>query len=371
MIVKKNQILIWIFLLSTCMNGILWEVIGWMVLLLILISDKGIHNFRVLSRNEIKVLFIFFFVIAYVVMQVTLLHLNSAETIRLYGITKTVIAFLIIYFFLNHYIRNNDIVSEILPLILILNLTYIFYLITGYETLNLIGGSRNYLGVINILFIPYILKFIPPRKKITKIVWTILIILMALFLGSRTTLALTVATFLLTGLLENGLRTKIKVLLLSLLCLILVYTMLPFLGKSTNFVRAFSVFMSIKDQARIDLADSMWKQFDSYCNLQQLIGNGNNLIIWREAPPHNFIYELLLCYGTIGTFFFIFGVVITILIITTSNSLNKKYCLLIIGMALIVGLVQPFITSGYLFQCLVGIVTLGLFYKDNSIRWSS
>ena len=57
---------------------------------------------------------------------------------------------------------------------------------------------------------------------------------------------------------------------------------------------------------------------------------------------------------------------ITIIVIVKSKSINKRYCLLIIGMALIIGLVQPFITSGYFFQCLVGMVTLGIFYKGNS-----
>lgn len=371
MTVKRNQILLWIFLISTFMNGIVWEGVGWIVLLLIIFIEKGIHNFWVLNLNEVKVLAILLLVTAYVVMQVNLLHLNNAETIRLYGISKTVIAFLIVYFFLNLYIRNNDILIDIFPLIFLCDLTYIIYLVTDYEIFNLIGGSRNYLGAINVLFIPYVLKFIPKERKMIKIIWMAFIILIALFVGSRTTLAMTLAAFLATGLLENGLQKKIKALLSLLICVPLVYIMLPVIGRNANFSRAITVFVSLSDQARMDLSDSMWNQYNSYSTLQQLIGSGNNLIGWREAPPHNFVYELLLCYGKIGTFLFLLGVVITIIVIFKSKSPNKKYCVLIIGMALIVGLVQPFITSGYFFQCLVGIITLDIFYKRNSVVRSS
>lgn len=366
MTVKKNQILLWIFLISTFMNGVVWEGVGWIALLLIAFNEKGVHNSSVLNFNEAKVLSIILFVVIYVAIQVNLLRLNSVEIIRLYGISKTAIAFLIVYFFLNRYISKNDILMDILPLMLILDLTYIIYLVTGYEAFNLIGGSRNYLGAINILFIPYILKFIPKRKKIIKIIGTAMIILIALFIGSRTTLAMTVAAILATGLLEKGAEKKIKIFFALLLFIPLSYIMLPIIGKNANFSRAFSVFVSIKDQARVDLIDSMWDQYNNYSNLQQLVGSGNNLIGWREAPPHNFVYELLLCYGKIGTSLFLLGVVITIIVIVKSKSINKRYCLLIIGMALIIGLVQPFITSGYFFQCLVGMVTLGIFYKGNS-----
>ncbi len=373
MTVKKNQILLWIFLISTFMNGVVWEGVGWIALLLIAFNEKGVHNSSVLNFNEAKVLSIILFVVIYVAIQVNLLRLNSVEIIRLYGISKTAIAFLIVYFFLNRYISKNDILMDILPLMLILDLTYIIYLVTGYEAFNLIGGSRNYLGAIrnylgaiNVLFIPYILKFIPKRKKIIKIIGTAMIILIALFIGSRTTLAMTVAAILATGLLEKGAEKKIKIFFALLLFIPLSYIMLPIIGKNANFSRAFSVFVSIKDQARVDLIDSMWDQYNNYSNLQQLVGSGNNLIGWREAPPHNFVYELLLCYGKIGTSLFLLGVVITIIVIVKSKSINKRYCLLIIGMALIIGLVQPFITSGYFFQCLVGMVTLGIFYKGNS-----
>lgn len=371
MTTNKNQILLWIFLISTFMHGVVWEAIGWIALLFIMFNSKGIRKPLTFSANEIKTCFVFCIIILYVVLQINMLHLNIAQTIRLYGITKSVIAFLIVYFFLNRYIQNNDILSEILPLIFILNIMYIIYLITGLDIFNVIGGSRNYLGAINVLFIPYILKFIPKEKKVLKFVWISKIILIAFFIGSRTTFVLTVAAFLLTGLMEKGIKKKFRVAFICLLSINLICLMLPIIGKNANFSRAFSVFKSISDQARSDLADSMWEQYNNYSYLQKLIGNGNNLVTWREAPPHNFIYELLLCYGKIGTILFVLGIVIVIVMLLKSKSSNKRYSLLIIGLTLIVGLVQPFITSGYLFQCLVAIVTLAILNRENPIGWSS
>ncbi|GEM_PF-4848281 len=369
--IQKNQPLLWVFLASTFLNGVLWEGIGWIALLFIMISGKGIRNSLVLSWNEVKVLILMILIAGYVVLQVCALHLNITETIRLYGITKTVSAFLIVYFFMNPYIKTHDVIREILPLLFIVNWLYIVYLVTDIKALNVIGGSRNYLGAINVLFVPYILKFLPKEKRSLKIFWIGTLVLLALFIGSRTTLATIVIAFLLTGLLEDGIEKKFKALLLAMSGFLLILILLPVLGKNANFSRAISILTTIADKSRSDLADSMWNQFYSYSNMQQLIGNGNNLITWREAPPHNFIYELLLCYGKIGTFAFLAGIVITIVIILKSDALEKKYCVLVICITLIVGLVQPFITSGYFFQCLVAMVTLALWNRDNCIARSS
>ncbi len=363
--ITQDKCFIWLFLISTCLDGIIWEAFGWGAVILIYIMYKKESSILSVRKNKLYFCFPLAAVMAYVITQICILNLNLAQSIRLYGITKTVITFLIVYLLLGEYIKDHDVLQDILPLLLLINWISAVYIVTGNERFNIIGGSRNYLGAIDVVIIPYILKFMPKEKKKTKIFWISTILLLALFSGSRTLLVASLVAICFTILLEGNLTKKLQYLVMAMAAVLILLMLAPVMGNNDNFSRAMSIFTSLADQARSDLADSALVQYQGYSEIQKLIGNGNNLVTWREAPPHNFIYELLLCYGKIGVIAFLTAVGGVVSAILVSRNKNKKYAVLVIFLALIVGLVQPFITSGFLFQIVAAMSCFTLLKLGN------
>ncbi len=363
--ITQDKCLIWLLIATTCLSSSIWEIVGWGAIFLLYLMYKRESSMLCISKYKLSLCIPLAAVIAYVMIQICILNLNLSQSIRLYGITKTVITFLIVYLFLGEYIQDHDVLQDILPLLLLINWISALYIVTGNERFNVIGGSRNYLGAIDVVIIPYILKFMPSEKKKTKILWIATILLLALFSGSRTLLVASLVAICFTILLEGNLTKKLKYLIIAAAFVLVLLMLLPVMGGNDNFSRAISIFTSLADQARSDLADSALTQYQGYSEIQKLIGSGNNLITWREAPPHNFIYELLLCYGKIGVFTFLTAVAGVIFAILASRNVNRKYAVLVIFLALIVGLVQPFITSGFLFQIVAAISCLTLLKLGN------
>lgn len=254
---------------------------------------------------------------------------------------------------------RRDIIMDSLPLLLLLNGITAIYLVMGNKGINIIGGSRNYLGAIDVMLMPYIFKVhVSQRKGLIRFVWFITIVLLSLFSGSRTLMATAVIAFASIMLMEGNISKKIKYFLIGGVLVVIVFVMSSVFGVTENFARARSVFYSISDQARYDLMESAFEQFNSYSHIEKLIGNGNNLIIWREAPPHNVVLEILLCYGIIGLIFWGSTALVMIICIIKANNTYKKYALLVIFLALIIGFVQPFITTGYTFQVIMSFSVL-------------
>ena len=128
--------------------------------------------------------------------------------------------------------------------------------------------------------------------------------------------------------------------------------------------RGLSVFTNLNDASRSGLAMFTQRQYERYSNLEKLIGNGNTIVLSQMKPAHNVFREVLLCYGKIGLIFYIVYIIIGILFIFRCKSVNKAYLLMVVFLALLIGWVQPFLTSGYLFQVVIAFVMIRLYYAD-------
>lgn len=363
MIILKNRIVIWLFLLSTTLPGIFWEVIGWLSLFYVLIKSKK-RKKMVINRDKLVVVFIVLITISVVIAQIVVLHLSILQIIKLYGITKTVIAFPIMYLMLGDYISQHDVIEDILPFILIIDWITIIALVTENSSLNLIGGSRNFLGAVNVLLFPGVYKFFPLNNKKTKFFYLATLLLLVLFSGSRTLMATAAIIFLGMVVLEKSINKKARNIMFTILIILIAILLMEILGQGQALSRGMSVFKGIEDQARVDLFYSARMQYAEYSKIEKMIGNGDVIVTWRQAPVHNCFFEILLCYGKIGFVLFciyLFWIMVRIL---KSNSQNRIYMFLIFGVTILMGLVQPFITTGFLFQVVAALAILNLYYAE-------
>ena len=361
---SKAKLALWMLILSTLFSGVIWEAVGWISLIYCCYLGKR-KRFTTIKKESVPEILILFFIVGYVIIQCFLLNLDVASIIRLYGITKTLFAMPIMILLLKDFIFKRDVIIEILPILLIVDWITIISLITKIEALNILGGSQNYLGAINVILFPYIFKFFPGKiyKGYRKWFFITLVLLM-IFSGSRTLMLTTAISFGFTVILEKDLNKKIRYLLLIILVALIGLFVLNSVASDSLIARGLSVFTNLNDASRSGLAMFTQRQYERYSNLEKLIGNGNTIVLSQMKPAHNVFREVLLCYGKIGLIFYIVYIIIGILFIFRCKSVNKAYLLMVVFLALLIGWVQPFLTSGYLFQVVIAFVMIRLYYAD-------
>lgn len=360
--VRLNHLCLIMYILSTLFEGVLWEGIGWLALVYIFVSVRSYA--LTYSRRSRALCLALICIIVYVILQIYALSLNSTQVVRLYGITKTVAALPIVALCLTDYTKTYNPIKDILPALLIIDVIMFVYLITGIESLNIVHGTRNYIGAINVILLPYIWIYYPDTRKWEKGLFILFVFLLSLFSGSRTTLATSMIAVAGLVSLDKSSSKKIKYIALFSVVILILFIVASSVGLTENLSRGISVLTNLHDQSRIDLSTSAIGQYNGYTDLQKKIGNGNNLVLWREAPPHNCFQEVLLCYGLYGLVGFIAGIIVCVLICFNKKYSNKRCLLLELGLAILIGLVQPFITTGYLFQICFSISFIALVIEN-------
>lgn len=327
---SKAKLALWMLILSTLFSGVIWEAVGWISLIYCCYLGKR-KRFTTIKKESVPEILILFFIVGYVIIQCFLLNLDVASIIRLYGITKTLFAMPIMILLLKDFIFKRDVIIEILPILLIVDWITIISLITKIEALNILGGSQNYLGAINVILFPYIFKFFPGKiyKGYRKWFFITLVLLM-IFSGSRTLMLTTAISFGFTVILEKDLNKKIRYLLLIILVALIGLFVLNSVASDSLIARGLSVFTNLNDASRSGLAMFTQRQYERYSNLEKLIGNGNTIVLSQMKPAHNVFREVLLCYGKIGLIFYIVYIIIGILFIFRCKSVNKAYLLMVV-----------------------------------------
>lgn len=362
--ISKAKLALWLFILSTLFSGVIWEAIGWISLLYCCYLEKS-NRFATIKKESIPEIFILLIIIGYVIMQCVSLQLNFTSIVRLYGITKTLFAMLVIILLLKDFIFDIDVIVEILPVLLVVDWITIISLITNVEALNILGGSQNYLGAINVILFPYIFKFFPAKSyKRYRNCFFITLVLLMIFSGSRTLVLTTAISFCFTVILEKDLNKKIRYFLFMALVLLVGLFVLNSVASDSLVARGLSVFTNLSDASRSGLTMFAQRQYERYSDLEKLIGNGDTIVLSQMKPVHNVFREVLLCYGKIGMIFYIAYVIVGIMFIFRCKSKNKAYLLMIVFLTLLIGWVQPFLTSGYLFQIIVAFTMIRLYCSD-------
>lgn len=360
-----SKIAICIFIISTLFSGILWEMISWIALVYIYFINKNNKLFRI-RKNRVGLIILLMIVISYVAYQCFALNLSLQSTIRLYGITKTLFAIPIIILMCDRYIKTENAILDVFVLIMILNWLTIVSMVTNIDSLNILGGSRNYLGAINVILFPYVFKFMQQNKyKWIRRLFISTLILLMLFSGSRTLMLTTAISFLATIIFEKKINKKIRYLAILGVVAVSAIFILNLFGDISLLSRGISVFFDRSDAARTGLKYFASQQYEAYTNLEKMIGNGDTIVQSQLKPVHNVFGEVLLCYGKIGLIFWISYLIIWVIVILKGKTANKIYIFLIYGLVMIIGWVQPFLTSGYLFQIMVAFVTMQIYYSPS------
>lgn len=361
---SKAKLALWLFILSTLFSGVVWEAVGWISLIYCCNLAKS-NRFTTIKKESVPEILLLLLVFGYVIMQCFLLQLNTTNIIRLFGITKTLFALPIIILLLKDFIYDRDIILEILPLLLVIDWITIISLITNNESLNILGGSRNYLGAINVILFPYIFKFFPAKSyKGYRNCFFVTLVLLMIFSGSRTLMLTTAISFGFTIILEKDLNKKLRYFLFVMLVVFIGLFTINSVASESLVARGLSVFSNLSDASRSGLTMFAQRQYESYSNIEKLIGNGDTIVLSQMKPVHNVFREVLLCYGKIGLVFYIAYVVIGVLFIFKCKSVNRAYLVMIVFLTLLIGWVQPFLTSGYLFQSIVSFTMIRLYCSD-------
>lgn len=362
--ISTLKLAIWTFIISTLFSGVAWEAVGWLSLFYCYVKCKTVGLFKI-KRKNVPLIILLGIIIGYVTYQCFVLHLDTNGVLRLYGITKTLFVAPVIILLIKDYLCNEDVVIQVLPLILIIDWISIASKITGNEYMNVLSGSINYLGAINVVLFPYLFKFVPENNHVfLKRLYYITLLSLVIFSGSRTTMLTFVVIFCSTTLLEKNINKKIKYLLfIGLIGAVGIFALNNIVSDSL-VARGLSAFSNLFDASRSGLKMFAKRQYSNYSTLQKLIGNGNTIVLSQQKPVHNVFGEILLCYGKIGLIAWIIYLIGCVFYIIKSSSKNKLYIMILIGITLMIGWVQPFLTSGYLFQVLVAIILVQMYISD-------
>ena len=358
-----SKIAIWIFIISVLLSGVVWEMISWAALIWIYFLHKDNEKFRI-RKNRIGMIVLLLMVFVYVVYQCIALNLSIPSIIRLYGITKTLFAIPILILMCDRYIKSENVILDAFVLIIILNWITIVSMMMNIESLNILGGSRNYLGAINVILFPYVFKFMKQREvRWLRRVFIMTFILLVLFTGSRTLMLTAAISFFSIIILEKNINKKLRCLAMLIMVVIVGIFALNSFGNISLLSRGVSVFFDRSDAARTGLKYFAEHQYEEYSSLQKLIGNGDTIVQSQLKPVHNVFGEVLLCYGKIGLIFWGMYLIAWTIAILKGKTANRAYIFLIFGLVMIIGWVQPFLTSGYLFQIMVAFVSMQLYHS--------
>lgn len=360
-----------IFLL---LDGAVWEIVSLFLIGFFLLSEMCKRTTRIQKWNAILFFVMVWF--AYMLYQSFKLGLDSQQLIRLYGITKTLCmpCIMILCFYDK---AADDVIFSIIPSVFIIGILGIVAYTFGLQILAFRG--LNYIGAVLIALSIYIIKALPEQYRLRKWLFLLLLVIVTALSGSRSLLLVITMVLIYICFTEENHRKRVRYfMILAVVCVVLV-AMVAYVGLNYNFnatrsgtdvisniARALTVFTSEGrlDQARTDLKTRALAQYASYNDIQKLIGSGDNRVNIGMTPVHNCFLEVLLCYGSIGEALFVIFLLFQIRIVL-ANSIDRKYAVIIIGVWLLFGLVQPFITTGTIFQVIIGLLFVNCMQKKD------
>lgn len=343
-------------------DGAIWEILGLIALVYMYLHQRKKDYYYSFSYKDSKFFYFVIVVVAlYVIMQVLQLKLEPGQIIRLYGISKTTFALPIVYLCLRGNFRTESVVRVILPFILMVNWTQIVYLISDIEMFNILNGRANYLGCIDLLFLPFVLKLDRTIPKMQRRIFLLTFAGQLLLSGSRSVMLVSVVVILGVFLSEKDIKVKLRYCAF----LALAFVGLAFVATSSDLVtRALSVFIDRSDAAREGLFMFAQRQFDGYTELEKVIGNGDVLVISQNKPVHNFFWELLLCYGKLGVALWLSYILIMVILIIKRRPRDWYFIILETMCVFVIGYVQPFMTTGFLFQFVVAVTIFQIYLSE-------
>lgn len=373
--IKVDSLMLNLLVILNVLNGTIWELLG-LIFIGYYILKEFFNKSNRISEWKILAGMCMAWVI-YVCIQCMVLDLDSTSIIRLYGITKTICMPCIVLLCFNSKAKKKDVLATIFPSILMLVAFATMDFLFGTSILSF--GGLNYIGAMCILISAYVFKEMPDKYKILRTLFIVLTLIVVLTSGSRSViiaLALALGYIVLTE--QNPKKRSRYFSIVAIGALVLLF-LAATLGLNydfdtarggntvlTNISRALSVFTSEgrMDQARYDLSTRALAQYEASSELQKMIGSGDNRVHIGMVPVHNCFLEVLLCYGIVGLAYYIVYLILLCRIVI-KESLDVKYTILILLIALIFGMVQPFLTTGIVFQMLIGFVFLTCVNKKN------
>lgn len=373
--IKVDSLMLNLLVILNVLNGTIWELLGLIFIGYYLIKEffnksNRIKEWRILAG-------ICLVWVIYMCVQCAVLDLDVTSIIRLYGITKTICMPCIILLCLNSKAKKKDVLATIFPSILMMVAFAIMDFL--FETSILSFGGLNYIGAMCILISAYVFKEMPEKYKLLRTLFMALTFIVVLTSGSRSVilaLALALGYIVLT---EQNPKKRSRYLCMVAIGVLILLFLAATLGLNydfdtarggntvlTNISRALSVFTSEGrvDQARDDLSTRALAQYEASSELQKMIGSGDNRVHIGMVPVHNCFLEVLLCYGIVGLICYIVYLILLCRIVI-KESRDVRYTFLIFLIALIFGMVQPFLTTGIVFQMLIGFVFLTCVNKKN------
>lgn len=354
-----------LLLISTIFNGITFEIFGVVSLFILLYKNVHIakenYRFNKLYKMELRLnLYVLIGVLLYFVLQIFVLRLNIQQITRLYGITKTVFAFPIIWVCMRNLIANGLGISSILPVIILMNYMNFVYMLSNIDIFNFFNGSVNYVGAVDLILFPFVMSWDKKVGSLQRVLFIISFILIVVFSGSRSVLL--VSCIMLFGMMLLETDRRRKKLFLAIVIAAAVLMTIALLTGNEMVMRAVSAFTNRSDAARNQLAILAELQYSFYPKLNQLLGSANNLVVSQQKPVHNFVWELLLTYGKIGIILWSIWMLLLGAVLFVYSKERKRIILLSICW-LLINYVQPFMTTGFLSQIVVSMEILQLFLR--------
>lgn len=359
-------VLINLVVISTFVNGVVFELMGALALVLLFLLSTNIKinkaERKCLNKDKKFFYVTIILLLSFLALQILINNFDFAQLVNLRGTTRCVYAVLLVWLCIRRYFFIGIGIHTIVPLLLLMNIAQLIYLKFNISAFDVFHGSWNYFGAIDLVVLPFVLRFDNKTNLFVKILFSAVSIFVAFFMGSRSLLALTLILFLGMLVIERQKKYR-KVLLAASLCILFCFGILLF-SDNQLLKRALSVFSDGKeDSYRQAIVLKAQQDFYGLPAIFRFFGIGTTDVIMSHITPvHNFIWELLLSYGYIGLALWIVFYGTMFVKILCSTNYYKWYMLLFFGCSLLLNWVQPFITSGFIYQFFLYYGCLWLYY---------
>lgn len=363
---NKDVILIFLFLFVSLQEGIIPELIEVFILAKMLLRknkyttfiEKKIKNTLMLFSVLIVILFFF---------QIIFLELNGKQALYLFGIYKNLYIGIIIFLIGRNYLRKIDnYIAALSFFLMLLNIGTLITILLNFKSIDyrvsfLSYASNNYSTALSTICIPIYFYYFSNFKKKNRLglnlinnIAIFLCFLVIIISGSRANIFFLTIEIVVIFFLN---KKKIYNLFKTITFFIISYFLITYILNSINseilalFYRGISVFENYHDSPRALIWHAATIQFQ---NSNKLLGSGSIIVQYYQKEAHNFIWEILLASGFTGlVIYIVYAIKYVIYLLKDLRIVDKFYILLTVMIAFGIGYVQPFITTGHIFNVLL------------------
>lgn len=348
--VDIDKLLLFSMLLTCMFNGIVIQVIFWIILISMYMRGKKLDA----SEEQNKYVTV---IIVYGVLFLIQLFFNKStgfNSIRLFGLTRALMGISLLSICGARY-KNVNTIHLLLWMSTLINVTYFIQDRFGFESTLTSFATINLATCIGLIIAPYL--FVKSQSSLHRTAKVFFVFSYALLgvtymsstyiMGTSIFVLFIILYFLSKFVNDDKAFKKVRNFLILAIAIVIIL----FLFYVPLRMRYVSLLYNL-DEDRANILEGAFKAISSFTSFEKIFGSGNNIFLHRVRylEAHNAVIECFMIYGGCG----ILGLIIetiSFIRINVVNNRNKSYhwlCIASISLAYLCYMMHPFFSSSFL-----------------------